>query len=59
MTKLIPFGNGITLVDTGKKPSREEILKQLKENALKYEPYSDEIGFERYLIRKWCKEKEL
>jgi len=55
MTKLIPLGNGITLVDTGKKPSIEEIKKQLVDNALNYEPFDDELAFERHLMRKYSK----
>ena len=42
--------NHVVFVDTGKKPSMEEIKKQL----MNQEPLmSDEEAFERHLIRKW------
>lgn len=42
--------NHVAFVDTGKKPSIEEIKNQLKNQ----EPLiSDEEAFERYLIMKW------
>lgn len=42
--------NHVIFVDTGKKPSIEEIKNQLmnQEHLI-----SDEEAFERYLIRKW------
>ena len=55
MIKLISLGTHIILVDTGRKPSIEEIKKQLIENAQKYEPFDDELAFEKHLIRKWSK----
>ena len=40
----------VIFVDTGRKPTREEIIKQM----INQEPLiSDEEAFERYLIRKW------
>lgn len=40
----------IIYVDTGKKPTREEIIEQM----MKQEPIiSDEEAFLRHLIRKW------
>lgn len=42
--------NHIIFVDTGRKPSREEIKEQL----MNQKPLiSDEKAFERHLIRKW------
>lgn len=58
MTKLIPLGNSIIVVDTGTKPSIEEIKNQLIENAKNYEPFDDELAFEKYLIRKWVGDVE-
>lgn len=41
---------GIIYVDTGKKPTREEIIEQM----MNQEPIiSDEDAFLRHLIRKW------
>ena len=41
---------GIIYVDTGKKPTREEIIKQMMcQEAV----ISDEEAFLRHLIRKW------
>ena len=40
----------IIYVDTGKKPTRKEIIEQM----MNQEPIiSDEEAFERHLIRKW------
>lgn len=48
--------NHVTFVDTGKKPSIEEIKKQL----MNQEPLiSDEEAFERYLIRKWTNDRKI
>ena len=61
--KLIPITVGhisATFVDTGKKPSREDILEQMKGDWIKYsafaEYFDDELAFERHLIRKWSNE---
>lgn len=41
---------GIIYVDTGKKPTREEIIEQMMNDK---SLISDEEAFERHLIRKW------
>jgi len=50
MKKRFPSGlNSVIFVDTGK-PSREQILEQLKNGK---PLISDEEAFERHLMRKW------
>lgn len=52
--KLFPsIISNVIFVDTGKNPSIEEIKHQL----MNQEPLiSDEVAFERHLIKKWCGE---
>ena len=64
--KLIPFDNGRVrgyYLDTCKKPTREDILRQMRnhyefidKNDL-WDYFDDELAFERYLIRKWSEDK--
>lgn len=45
----------ILYIDTGKKPTRKEIIEEL----MNQEPIiSDEEAFERHLIRKWSGKNE-
>ena len=48
--------NCIIYIDTGKKPTREEIIEQIWEDAKNPNLlWSDEESFLRYLLRKWSK----
>lgn len=42
----------VTFIDTGRKPTREEIIKQM---TTQKPMISDEEAFERHLIRKYIK----